>query len=33
MSYLAELRALGGFFLLVMAVDSAAFVVMVFRAW
>lgn len=32
MSYLAELRALGGFFLLVIAVDSVAFLILVVRA-
>ena len=32
MSYLDELRALGGFFLLVIAVDSVAFLILVARA-
>ena len=32
MSYLAELRALGGFFLLVIAVDSVALLLLVARA-
>ena len=32
MSYLAELKALGGFFLLVIAVDSVAFLTLVWRA-
>ena len=32
MSYLAELRALGGFFRLVIAGDSVAFLILVARA-